>query len=63
MTLPNTESPEWEEMVEFMRVDLASDFGYSKIIKAARESIEARGGNFDEELKKWRESRRESRRE
>ncbi len=58
MPLPDPESPEWEEMVEFMRADLASDFGYTKIIKAAKESIEARGGNFNEELKKWRESRR-----
>ncbi len=56
--LPDPKSPEWEDMVEFMRADLANGMAYSKIIKAARESIEARGGNFDEEFKKWRESRR-----
>jgi len=50
-------SNEYETMVDFMRDDLDSDMGYTKLELAARKSIKARGGNFDKEFKKWKENR------
>jgi hypothetical protein len=53
MGIPDPGSKEYEEMVAFMRADLETDMGYSKIMEAARKSIEARGKNFQEEFEKW----------
>jgi hypothetical protein len=57
MGMPEPGTREWEDMVDFMRKDLESDMGYTKIIKAAKDSIEARGGDFDEEFKKWKKDK------
>ena len=57
MEMPEPGSKEWEEMVDFMREDLESDMGYSKIIKFAKDRIEARDGNFNEEFEKWKKER------
>jgi hypothetical protein len=45
-------SDAYERMIDFMRKDLESGMGYTKIEMAARKIIEARGGNFDEEFAK-----------
>jgi hypothetical protein len=47
----------YEKMIDFMRADLENDMIYTKIELAARASIEARGGNFDQEFAKWRKRR------
>jgi hypothetical protein len=49
-SLPHPETQEWEEMIDGMR-DMEK---YSGVIKAARESIEARGLDFNEEFEKWK---------
>lgn len=54
MSMPEPGSPEWENMVDFMRADLESDMAYSKIIDQGRKIVEARGGNFEEEFEKWK---------
>ena len=56
MSLPKPGTQDWEDMIDFMRADLESDMGYTKLINAARKSIESRGGNFDEEFAKWKEN-------
>jgi len=48
------ESSDYEKMVDFMRADLENNMAYSKIIKAARDIIEKKGGNFDEEFNEWK---------
>jgi hypothetical protein len=53
-SMPEPGTKAWESMVDFMRADLDNNMGYSKLIKAARESMESRGLNFDEEFSKWK---------
>lgn len=57
MAMPEPGTKEYEEMIKFMREDLESGFALTKIIMAARKSIEAAGKNFDEEFAKWVEKR------
>jgi hypothetical protein len=54
MALPEPGTPEWEKMVEFMRADLESDMGYTKIEMAARRILKSQGRDFEEEFKKWK---------
>ena len=58
MNMPEPGTQEWENMVDFMRADLNSGMGYSKIIEQGRKIVEARGGNFEEEFAKWKEERK-----
>ena len=46
--VPGTQA--WEDMIDGMRMMEQ----YSGVIKAAKESIEARGLNFDEEFEKFK---------
>jgi hypothetical protein len=62
MPMPEPGTKEYEDMVEFMREDLANGFALTKIIMAARKAIEAAGKNFDEEFAKWLEKRKTERR-
>ena len=45
------------EMIEYMKQDLISDMGLTKMIKYARERLETAGKNFEEEFEKWKEAR------
>jgi len=56
-SIPDPGSQEYEDMIDFMRKDLESGMAYSKIIDQARKNIEADGRDFDEEFKKWKESK------
>ncbi|MBW2646247.1 MAG: hypothetical protein JRE23_08730 [Deltaproteobacteria bacterium] len=58
MGMPEPGTLEYEDMVDFIRKDLESGMRYTKLIKAAKDSIEARGGNFDEEFDRWKKERR-----
>jgi hypothetical protein len=54
MSMPDPGNDEYERMIDFMRADLESDMGYSKIIETARKNIEASGRDFWEEFEKWK---------
>ena len=47
----------YDNMIDFMRADLENDMAYSKIISAAKKSIESQGKNFAEEFEKWKKER------
>jgi hypothetical protein len=51
--LPEPGTQAWEDMIYNMR----EMNKYSGVIRAARESIEARGLNFDEEFAKWKKEK------
>jgi wyosine [tRNA(Phe)-imidazoG37] synthetase (radical SAM superfamily) len=53
INIPEPGTSEWERMIDGMR----KMERYSGVIIAARESIEARGLNFDEEFAKWKENK------
>jgi len=55
--MPEPGSAEYERMIDFMRADLESDMGYSKIIAAGRKIVEDRGEDFDEKFKEWKENK------
>jgi hypothetical protein len=55
--LPEPGTQKFENMVDFMREDMANDMGYSRVIEHARKSIEGRGLNFDKEFEKWKENK------
>lgn len=57
MAMPEPGSREYDKMIDFMRADLESGMGYSKIIEVAKKNIEADGRNFDEEFEKWKNER------
>jgi len=48
--LPPAGSKEYEETIAFMRADLESDMGYSKIEMAARKLLKDQGRDFDKEF-------------
>ena len=52
--MPEPGTDAFEKMIDFMRADLESGMGYSKIIEQGRKIVEADGRNFDEEFEKWR---------
>ena len=54
---PEPGSKEYDDMVEFMREDLRTGMGLTKIIESARKAVEAQGKDFDEEFAKWVEKR------
>jgi hypothetical protein len=57
--MPEPGSKEYEEMVDFMREDLGSNMGYSKIEKAARKLLKEQGRDFDKEFAKWQAEKHE----
>jgi|WetSurMetagenome_2_1015567.scaffolds.fasta_scaffold54331_3 hypothetical protein len=42
-----------DEQIDFMRVDMETNFGYSQLIEATRKRFEKEGRNFDKEFKEW----------
>jgi len=56
--MPEPGTKEFEDMIDFMRADLESGMGYSKIIEAGRRIVEEDGRDFDEEFKKWKEGKK-----
>jgi len=53
MGIPHPDSKEYDRMVDFMREDLRTGMGLTKIIESARKAVEESGRNFDEEFAKW----------
>ena len=47
--LPDPGGQSWEDMIDYMRKDIANGMGYTKVQIAARELVELDGRNFDEE--------------
>ena len=47
--LPDPGGQSWEDMIDYMRKDIASGMGYTKVQMAARELVELDGRDFDEE--------------
>jgi len=56
--MPKPGTDEWESQVDFMRKDLESDMGYTKIEMVARKIFKEQGRDFDKEFKKWQERRK-----
>ncbi len=44
-----------KEQIDFMREDLESGMGYSKMIQSVKDRFEAEGRDFEAELKEWKE--------
>lgn len=61
MAIPEPGTKEYENMVEFMRQDLASGGALTNIILTARKLIEADGKDFDKAFAKWVEKRKKDR--
>lgn len=53
MGMPEPGSDKFERMIDFMRVDLDSNMGLSKIIQAGRRIVEADGRDFEENKDLW----------
>ena len=53
--MPKPGTNEYEGMVDFMRADLESGMGYSKLIAVAKKLSEDNGEDFNENYKKWKE--------
>lgn len=53
--LPPPGSKEYEETIAFMRADLESDMGYSKIEMAARNLFKEQGRDFDKEFEEFKQ--------
>lgn len=61
MSMPEPGSPEYEKMIDFMRADLESNMGYTKIEMGARKLMKEQGRDFDEEFKKWKAAKEKER--
>ena len=57
MGIPEPGSEKYDEMVKFMREDLRTGMGLTKISQAARKAVEESGRDFDEEFNKWLKKR------
>jgi hypothetical protein len=55
--MPKPGTQEFEKMIDFMRKDLESNMGYTKIEMAARKMFKEQGRDFDLEFAKWKEKR------
>lgn len=53
MPMPTLGTKEYEEMVDFMRKDLESNMGYTKIEMIARKLFKDQGKDFDKEFENW----------
>lgn len=58
MSIPKPGSPEYERMIDFMRADLESGMGYTKIEMTARRMLKEQGRDFDKEFEEWKEKER-----
>lgn len=54
--LPTPGSGEWEKMVGFMRADLESNMGLSKIINQGRKVVETDDRNFEDNFAAYKAS-------
>lgn len=54
MPLPKPGDKEYEDMIDFMRADLASGMQLSKIEMVARKLVKEDGRDFDEEFAKYK---------
>ena len=50
---PEPGTKEYDEMVDFMRADLESDMGLTKLIEGARKMFESEGRDFDKEFAEY----------
>ena len=57
-TMPNPGTQEFENMIDFMRKDLESGMGYTKIEIATRKMFKEQGRDFDAEFAKWQKDRK-----
>lgn len=57
MGMPEPGSEKYDEMVKFMREDLRTGMGLTKISQAVRKAVEESGRDFDEEFNKWLKKR------
>ena len=55
--LPEPGTQAWENMVDYMRADMASGMAYTKLEIHARNIIVEKGLDFDEEFEKWKTER------
>ncbi len=56
--LPDPDSPEYENMIDFMRADLETDMSYSKVIAAAEKIFADKGLDLYEEFEKDQKRKR-----
>lgn len=52
-----TDHPNYDKMIDFMRADIETNFGYTKIIEKAKKQMESEGKDFWEEYEKWKKER------
>jgi hypothetical protein len=52
--MPDPGSKSYEDMVDFMRMDLESGMTYSKIIDQAQKNAESKGRDFYKDFEKWK---------
>ncbi len=57
MSMPEPGTQEYEDMISFMRADLESDMGLSKLIDIVEKKLKAEGKDIYEEARKWRDSK------
>jgi len=50
---PEPGSSDYEKMIDFMRADLETNMGYTKIEMAARKMMKKNGRDFDTEFAKY----------
>ena len=55
--MPEPGTDKYEKMIDFMRADLESNMGYSKIIAAGKKIVEDRGEDFEEKFNEWKEKK------
>jgi len=53
--MPEPGTQKFENMIDFMRKDLDSGMGYSKLIEAAKKMFKEQGRDFNAEFEKWKE--------
>lgn len=59
MDMPKPGTQAWENMVDFMRHDMANNMMASRLIYNTRKMFEVQGRDFDAELKAWKEKKDE----
>lgn len=58
MPMPKPGSEDYDRMIDFMRKDLQSGMGYSKIIMSVRKRMKSEGRDFDKEFEAWKQSKK-----
>jgi hypothetical protein len=49
--------PGWDEAVDFMRVDLESNMGLTRVETIARKILKEQGRDFNKEFEKWKQKK------